>query len=260
MPEPDVVATGVDVGAVVPTPTETPPTVVPPENRIAELERKLADAEYRRGLAEQQFQASRPAPVASDDDPELTAQLAYFDAETQSRLKGIVSKMVARDARKVAQAVASEVLTQADQAQRLTDNPALVAEARIQLQQLQGHPVFRALPEMALTALAMAQAEAALLKKNISQLRPPNTTSLPSTTSQRVPTQGEKDKFVADFIANPGNRHWCKRLHKLDPDSEEGKKRLTEAALDEFEQGATYYSSSSAVGQALRQLSRARVE
>jgi len=208
-------------------------TGVPYKNRIAEYERKLAEAaqlnqQYQQVLG----QYSQPLAVQRPDPA------SKFDAETIA--------FVREEARKIAAETGHKMMTRMDAQEQLRD-PELFAEADKVFRTLKSNPLWSTVDEVLLTQHAVESAKATLNARKL-QAATQNAGNAALTAANRAqapvgglpPTTGggpiptQDSQFVRDFMSNPESRGMFKKMFpQLSLDSPEGQAKLRKIATRE---------------------------
>ena len=232
---------------IVPVPEALPEPAPPPEpvdeagipykNRLAEYERKLAEANDR----EQRYMAAlgqqRQQSPAVDPDADLESR---FDDTTRK----YVNRVVEKRATEIAENIGYKMMTQVNHTNILSANQELMEEARKSYQSLKANPLWSKVDDVLVQDRAITEARLNLATKQKAAQTAQQTqqatmdasraqaagATLPGTSGAPTQLASDKEKFIKEFMADPENRSWITKGDRIDPDSPEGQKLLRETA------------------------------
>ncbi len=239
-----------------PPPEPMDETGVPYKNRVAEMNRKLEDA----NRLNQEYQLQLGRLMAQQQVP------PKVDEPLEDKFDDVTRKYVEATAQKVAEQVAHRFISQAQVSQTVNADPELLNIAKEEYGQLKANPYYSNLRDDQLQAFAVASAESKLLKKRGSTQQDANRAaalrdaaklqaegaSLPDTGSSLPSGSVNKEEFIKKFKANDDQRAMVQSYWEVDPDSMEGQLHLQRAAEKAFSGGQ--FQSSKIVNEVMRQI------
>lgn len=212
---------------------------VPLKNVIAELSRKLEDqqkmnTEYQRLLGQYSQQQTQPKPVQGDD---LEGQ---FDETTRKYVRSVAQQI----AREEAKQIAYSMVTRAQLTQEIQSDPEIQKVANDEFNILAQNPLFANLPQEAKEAMAIANAKAKVMGQRYEAARKGNSqtamqqaaaaqaagASIPGTQATGLSSSTDRETYIKEFINDPMQREYLRKMWKLDPDSPEGQAKLKRTA------------------------------
>ena len=195
-------------------------------------EQATLNAQYQQALG--QLSQARQTPPAQGDDLE-----SQFDEPTRKYVNTTAEKI----AQRIAEQTAYRMITRAQMTQELQSDPEIQQAANQEFNLINQNPLFSPMPQEAKEALAIANAKSRILQGRLDAAKKGSTAqaladaaaaqaagaTLPGTGGT-PPPQGNKDQFIKEFIVDPQQRSFVKKMHKLDPDSPEGQAKLKSVA------------------------------